>query len=224
MKLLMARFMSLDSASNSLTVTNSFSASKSPRLTPSPWICCSRENLLLKLDHRTDLAISLLEIGQRGAGLFKRPAFRLKVAVFIGLIGLIDGEPGQLAKGLNLLDEGIEQIRGNADRKLQGSISIETLTLFVLYQRIVLADQTADAGLLLFKLGGSQPDIRDLFVLLIGAGSDGRDLNRNRAFALVRCVVFDALAELPARSVEGIAPMQDHRFICFAPEPATEAE
>ena len=33
-----------------------------------------RENLLLKPDHRTDLAISLLEIDQRGAGLFKRPA------------------------------------------------------------------------------------------------------------------------------------------------------
>ena len=207
MKLLMARFMSLDSASNSLTITKSFSASKSPRLTPGPWIWCSRENPLLKIDHRTDLTISLLEIGQRGAGLFKRPAFRLKVAVLIGLVGLVDGEPGQLAKGLNLLDEGIEQTSGNADRKLQGSISIETLTLFVLYQRIVLADQTADAGLLLFKLGGSQPDIRDLFVLLIGAGSDGRDLNRNRAFALVRCVVFDALAELLVRSVEGITTM-----------------
>ena len=152
-----------------------------------------RENLLLKPDHRTDLAISLLEIDQRGAGLFKRPAFRLKVAALIGLFRLVDGEPGQLAKGLNLLDEGIEQISGNADRKLQGSISIETLTLFVLYQRIAFADQAADAGVLLFKLGGSQPDIRDLFVLLIGAGSDGRGLNRNRSFALVRCVVFDAL-------------------------------
>ena len=171
MKLLMARFMSLDSASNSLTVTNSFSASKSPRLTPSPWICCSRENLLLKLDYRTDLAISLLEIGQRGAGLFKRPAFRLKVAVLTGLVGLVDGDSSQLAKGLNLLDKGIEQIRGNADRKLQGSISVETLTLFALYGRIVLADQAANTGLLLLKLGGSQPYIRDLFVLLIGAGS-----------------------------------------------------
>ena len=169
MKLLMARFMSLDSASNSLTVINSFSASKSPRLTPGPWIWCSRENPLLKLDHRTDLTISLLEIGQRGAGLFKRPAFRLKVAVLIGLVGLVDGEPGQLAKGLNLLDEGIEQTSGNADRKLQGSISVETL--FALYGRIVLADQTADTGPLLLKLGGSQPYIRDLFVLLIGAGS-----------------------------------------------------
>ena len=150
----MARFMSLDSASNSLTVTNSFSASKSSRRTPSPCICCSREYLLLKLDHRADLAISLLVIGQRGAGLFKRPALRLKVAVLIGLVRLVDGEPGQLAKDLHLLDEGIEQIRGYADRNLQGSICIETLTLFVLYQRIVLADQTADAGLHLLKLGG----------------------------------------------------------------------
>jgi hypothetical protein len=93
-------------------------------------------------------------IGQRGAGLFKRPALRLKVALLIGLVRLFDGGPDQLAKDLHLLDEGIEQIRGNADRNLQGSICIETLTLFVLYQRIVLADQTADAGLHLLKLGG----------------------------------------------------------------------
>lgn len=95
------------------------------------------------------------------------------------------------------------------------------MPLLELYQRIVFAAQAADASLLLFKLFGSQPDIRNLFVLLIGAGANRRGLNGDRAFALLGCVVFEALAKLPACSVEGIAPLQNDRFICFTAHRAT---